>query len=294
MKYFLGLFLTLNFSLFSFETAPDLYQLCQHSIELKQWKRLERTAELLLGRYPESPYAREMEYFIAWGLFKQDKLDQANAAITRYLQGDEMPKYYEECMAMKFNIAQWYSIPDPLFGVESFPKFATNREYAIDVYDEIIATMPRSDLAARAYYQKGYLLLDGYASFKEAVEVFQTLIRRFPKHEKTPDAYLGIMQTYADQCKLEYPNLDLLDLATINFQKFKKHFPTEPRLEQGEAILQEMKHVLASNLYETARFYERTKKPGAAKLYYNVLLDTYPDTKFADKSHARLRRLDPQ
>ena len=93
------------------------------------------------------------------------------------------------------------------------------------------------------------------------------------------------------QSKAEYPDQDYLDLAEINLRKFNQDFPGEEKLAVADHILQEMKEVFASDLYDTARFYERTSKPHAARLYYTRILAKYPETKVAQLSNKRLGRL---
>jgi outer membrane protein assembly factor BamD (BamD/ComL family) len=53
----------------------------------------------------------------------------------------------------------------------------------------------------------------------------------------------------------------------------------------------DMKEVFASNLYDTGRFYERTKKPHAAQIYYNRILAKYPETKVAMSATRRLENM---
>jgi outer membrane protein assembly factor BamD (BamD/ComL family) len=54
-----------------------------------------------------------------------------------------------------------------------------------------------------------------------------------------------------------------------------------------------MLEVYAKDLYETAKFYERTKKPKAAIIYYNKIVSKYPDTPTAIASQKRLEVLLP-
>ena len=58
---------------------------------------------------------------------------------------------------------------------------------AIEIYDEIIATIPCDDLAIRAMYSKG-LILFNISMFNDAVSTLQSLIRRFSKHELALDS----------------------------------------------------------------------------------------------------------
>jgi outer membrane protein assembly factor BamD (BamD/ComL family) len=127
--------------------------------------------------------------------------------------------------------------------------------------------------------------------YKVSVETYQTLIRRFPKHPLACESYIGVGKVYLTQCKNEYPDPDFLDLSEINLRKFRQDFPNEPRVSIADSMLMEMKELYAKNLYETAQFYERTKKPNASMIYYSKILSKYPQTKIAQLSQKRLEVL---
>lgn len=113
------------------------------------------------------------------------------------------------------------------------PKWLPAYEVAIEIYDEVITTMPRDDLAAKSLYRKGVLLLR-MEEYKKSIDSFQTLCRRFPKHPLAPDGYVGISDVYLTESKKEFPDSNKLELAEINLRKFKTHFPSEPRVEEAE------------------------------------------------------------
>ena len=117
------------------------------------------------------------------------------------------------------------------------------------------------------------------------------MIKRFPKHNFAIDSYLEIAKIYLQQCCLEFPDTDFLDLAQVNLTKFRNHFPGEPKISEAEAIILEMKEKLAKELYEISTFYEKTKKPAAAIIYYSNIIKKYPETSYAKKSTERLEKL---
>jgi outer membrane protein assembly factor BamD (BamD/ComL family) len=151
----------------------------------------------------------------------------------------------------------------------------------------VITSLPHHELAAQALFGKARLLLKD-EEYKASIETYQTLIRRFPKHPLSIESFIGVAQVYLMQSTERYPDQDFLDLAEINLKKFKFSFPGEERVAEAESMFLEMKEVFASNLYDTGRFYERTKKPHAALIYYNRILTKYPETKVAATATKRL------
>lgn len=259
----------------------------------EDWQKLAWKCEDLITDFPTSPFAREAHYYLGVATFKLGEYEYSNRAFSTYLKEELTPKFFEQTIRYKFEIASEFDggARVHLFGWNKLPKWMPAYEEAIEIYDEVITTMPRDDLAAKSLYRKGVLLLR-MEEYTKSVEVFQTLCRRFPKHPLAPDAYVGIADVYLTECQKEFPDSNKLELAEINLRKFKTHFPTESRIEDAQKKLLGMKEALAGDLLEIAEFYERTKKGNAAAIYYATILKKYPETKAAKKSEKRLKVLD--
>ena len=163
------------------------------------------------------------------------------------------------------------------------------RESALEIYDEVIASMPRHEMAAIATFRKGRLLVR-LKDHKLAIETFQTLIRRYPKHPLASDSYLAIANVFLKQSQQEYPDAELIDRADLNLEKFKNHFPGEPRIADAEAISLNLREQLASELYFLGDFYERTKKPRAAAIYYSNIVTKFPNDIVCEQSKKATQR----
>ncbi len=261
--------------------------------QTENWQKLAWSCEDLIADFPTSPFAREALYYLGVAEYKLGEYDYANRAFSDYLKEELTPKFFEQTIRFKFEIATEFDGGSRvhLFGWSKMPKWLPAYEEAIEIYDEVITTMPRDDLAAKSLYRKGRLLLR-MEEYKKSIDAFQTLCRRFPKHPLAPDGYVGISDVYLSECKENFPDANKLELAEINLRKFRTHFPGEPRIDEAEKRLQGMKEELANDLLEIAEFYERTKKDKAAAIYYATILKKYPETKAAKKSEKRLKVLD--
>ncbi|MBS0621917.1 MAG: outer membrane protein assembly factor BamD [Verrucomicrobia bacterium] len=124
-----------------------------------------------------------------------------------------------------------------------------------------------------------------------AIQSFQTLINRFPRHKRSPEAYLAIMELYRDHCREQPHNPDLLPLAQVTLRKFRHDFPASPRLEEAEGVIDQMREILAEALVDTGRFFERAGKAIAACVYYRNAALEYGETGAASYSAERLAAL---
>lgn len=274
-------------------SVQEHYSAALEAFQKSNWEELIMQSTIVIKNFPESPFAAEAQYYLGVGYFHLGELEMANKQLTTYLKKQSAPKYFEDAIKYKFAIAEKYQkgAKKHILGFESMPKWMPAREEALVIYDEVITALPHHELAVQSLFGKAQLLMAD-EEYKTSVETYQTLIRKFGKHPLACESYIGIGKVYLTQCKKEYPDPDFLDLAEINFKKFRADFPNEPRMALAENMLVEMREIYAKSLYETAQFYERTKKPHASAIYYNKILAKYPKTKTAHNSEERLAYLE--
>ena len=273
-------------------TAPACHKAILEFHQNQKWNELIEECLLLMNYFPTSPFSKEANYYLGVAYFNLYDNQLANEFFSKYLSEEMAPKFFEEVIHNKFEIASRFEggAKKHIFGWKKMPSWVSAYDTAIEIYDEVITTLPRDDLAAKSLFQKG-VLLSNMEEYKKSVEAFQTLIRRFPKHSLAPEGYLGIAAIYLKRCEKEFPDSDLLDLAEINMRKFRFHFPLEPRQEKAELMLLNMKEKLAKDLFEIGEFYQRTKKKKAASLYFATIMKKYPETNAAKQSQKRLDKL---
>ena len=274
-------------------SVQDHYSAALEALEQSHWEDLVLQSNILIKNFPESPFASIAQYYLGVGFYHLGELEMANKQLSLYLKKQSAQKFFEEAIKYKFAIADKFQNGERkhLLGLESMPKWMPAAEEAIEIYDEVISALPHHELAVQSLFGKGGILA-AQEDYKLSVETYQALIRKFNKHPLACESYIGIGKVYLTECKNEYPDPDFLDLAEINFKKFCGDFPNEPRIIQAENMLIEMREIYADSLYETARFYERTKKPHASAIYYNKILAKYPKTKTANSSEERLAYLE--
>ncbi len=273
-------------------SVQEHFSLLMQAYEKQEWDELIRQATIISKNFSGSSFAQEAIFFQGVGHFHLREYDLANKNLSLYLKKEATSKHFEEAIDYKFQIAQKYQggSKKHILGFEAMPKWVPAKEDALAIYDEVIAALPHHELGALSLFGKAQLHFE-QEEYQQSIESLQTLIRRFPKHQLAPESYLEISKVYLTQVKREFADPDLLDLAEINLKKFRQDFPSESRIEQAEQLLHDMQEIYAHTLYETGRFYERTKKPKAAIIYYSKVIAKYPATKSAHNSTKRLQAL---
>ena len=271
------------------QSVQEHYRAAIDAHKERAWPELIKQSLIVLENFPKTPFAEDAQYYLGVGYFYTQELALANKNLSSYLKKSALPKHFEEAIEYKYSIAEQFRQGEKthLLGLSFLPKWMPAKEGALQIYDEVIAALPHHDLAAKSLFGKASILF-GAGEYKSSVETFQTLIRRFPKHRCSPESYIGIAEVYLTQCKKEYPDPDLLDLASINLRKFRADFPGDERLTIMDGLFLEMEEIYAASLFETGKFFEKTKKPKAAEIYYQKIIASYPTTKIAQQCREKI------
>ncbi len=271
------------------------YSVAMNAVESKQWDGVVRHFRIIENNFPDSPFAQEAQFYIGVGYYYLGDYDMANQSLSAYLKDKHSSKHFEESFEYKFAIAEKFreGAKKHIFGMEKLPKWIDATEDALGIYNEVVTSLPSHQLAAKSLFAKGCLLRD-MRNYRESIEAFQGLIRRFPKDELAPKAFLAIGDVYQEQSRSEFQNPDLLALAQINLRRFRENFSGDPKLQEAETQLAAMQETFAGGLFETGSFYERTKHPQASAIYYASTIQQFPTTQAAGHARARLKVLEEE
>lgn len=275
-------------------SVEEHYNLGVEALSCQDYREASKQFRIVAKCFPTSSYGQDANYFLGVAYFELTEFDLANMAFSDYIKAKSHPQYFIEAIEYKFCIAEAFKAGAKrrIWGTKQLPKWASGEAMGIQIYDEVIAALPSHDLAAKALYAKGSMKWQ-MREYRESIEAFQLLTRRFPKHELCPEAYLCINRVYLDQSCREFQNPDILAFAELNLKRFKQQFPREERLYQAEQDVLAIKEVYARGLYETGEFYERVGKSQASVIYYQNTVQRFPDTSFAARCVARLKCLLP-
>lgn len=282
----------INEDKFATFSCDEHYALALKAYQIQDWNTAAKHFGIVNLNFPHSTVGPESAFFQGICFYEQEEFEFANEAFNTYLKGSSQPQFFQEAMDYKFAIANAFASGSRrrFFGTKQLPKVLPARNIAMQIYDEMIQTMPCHDYAAQSLWAKGNLLWEDYA-YQDSIDCFQTLIRRFPKHELTPRSYVAINQVYLTEAKWEFQNPDLLQLAEINLRRFEQDFPRDDRLIEAKQNLDLLKETYASGLWTTGNFYEGQGAPQAAIIYYLNAAKKFPDTRIAEKCKERLEKI---
>ncbi len=273
--------------------VEEHFKLGAKAFENDRWADAACQFRIIAASFPATAYGQEAYFYLGVCYFNLTEYDFANESLTDYLKCQSNPRFFQEVMEYKFAIAEKFAggAKRRFFGTKQLPKWACGKDMAVEIYDEVVAAVPCHDIAAQSLISKGCLLWS-MRDYQGAIESFQLVIRRFPKHELSPECYVLIGKVYLEQCWYEFQNPDLIAFAEINLNRFERDFPREDRVCEVQQVVREIKEIYAQGLYGTGRFYERTRHPRAAIIYYHNAIHQFPDTSVAELCRERLLCLD--
>lgn len=154
---------------------------------------------------------------------------------------------------------------------------------AADAFETVVSIGRGTDLGqeaqfllAESYYNNGRYLLaaseyDRYASFYPRSE------RREIVDFKAAVCYYRLSPRYRlDQTYTQQ--------ALERFRLFNSRYPNSERVVESSEYITELRNKLARKQYEAAEFYKRTDRFNAAIVYYDLVLDNYPESDWAEEA----------
>lgn len=272
----------------SFKKGLELYQAGQWDLASQKFYYIDQN-------HPKSEHIHETYYYLGMSQYYLAEYAEANLYLTRYLKGVSNPEYFREVIETKYNIAERFRMGEKrrIYDSKRCPKWAGGEMLAIEIYDEITATIPCDELAIQSLYSKARLLFE-IAMYNDAVSTLQTLIRRFPRNELAIEAYVLIEEIFVVQSEIEQQNSDILELARINLRHFEQDFPKEERIVYAQELVNRIEVTFATALYNIGQLYERKGELQAATIYYFQAIYQFPQTDLAKECYKRIESIAPK
>jgi outer membrane protein assembly factor BamD len=154
---------------------------------------------------------------------------------------------------------------------------------AIDEFRVLTRQFAGSELADDAQYHLAMSYFN-LGEFILAANEFETLVNTMSASPLLPDAQFKLASSFYNLS----PRHDLDQQYTLNaideLQTFIDFFPTNERVPEAEAKIRELNEKIAKKQYENARTYMRMRYYRAATRYFELVIDRYHDTQYAELS----------
>ena len=254
----------------------------------KDFQRAATEFEKLAKQYEFSEYASKAQYYV--GLCYED-MNKYYLAYQNYQKAiDNFPHIAntEEILAREFTIANLYlSKPGPkVLGTDIMAPL----DRAVEIFRKIVENAPYGKFAEESQFKLGEALKKS-ERYEEAVQAFHKIVEDYPKSKLATQAmYEESHCAYKASLKPAY-DAAATDNAIKTFEKFVYKNKDSDLAKNADTTMKRLKDNVSEKSFSAAEFYEARGKTRAAIIYYQDVIDTYPDSAFVSKARAKIEAL---
>lgn len=273
-------------------SAGEGERLYQEGQSLERAGRSDKAAkvyEKVATKHPLAPSAGKARFRQAELLEGQGKIEEAFKAYDKFLDRHQSSGLYLQALAKQASMAQRAAegdIKSSFLGIKS----KLSLEKTVEMLGKVRAHAPRSRAASKAQYTIGELYRSKEKS-KEAITAFRQLVKDQPDSPEAPEALFRVGIIYIEEADRGNQNQGNLDLAREAFNDYLIQYPGHSRNAEARRMIANLSGRDLERSYEIARFYEKTGKTEAAKVYYRDIIKRTGSGKLHNDARARLSAL---
>lgn len=245
----------------------------------------------LITNFPDSEYADDAQYYIAWSYYNLTSYEQAISEFEKIKNNypnsefiDDSQYYIAYCNEKKLGfyvkaLLQYYSFldnypeseyaDDAQLGIGDCCYAMRQYNSAIEGYQKVLDNYPQSPLLALAQYSIAHSYRR-MAKYDKAIEEFENVIDHYPESD-----YSAPAQYYIGYSYYEFQDYNQ---AILEFQKSINNYPNSTWPNDQERL------VAPCAQYYIGWCYEKLEQWSAAIIAYQKVIDNYPDSTWSDGS----------
>jgi outer membrane protein assembly factor BamD len=163
--------------------------------------------------------------------------------------------------------------------------FYEKGEYSDAAYGfDLVTRMGRGTTYAK---EAQYLLADSYFQNRQyllAASEYERFISYYPQDERREEVEFNRALSYYQQSPRyrldQTPTMRAIEL----FQLFNTNYPNSEFVSESAQKIDELRNKLARKNYESGQFYLRTLRYKAAAIYFDLTIDQFPESVWAEQS----------
>ncbi len=272
------------------DTPKEQFDLAMQAYDAKQFKESSNEFEKLLKHYPRSVEAPDAQFYIA-KIIEDD--GDFFAAYKEYQKVVDRYPFSERSAEV---IQRQYDIGVKLLNGEQTKgkirdAITGGADYnIIEVFRSVIKNAPYGPLAAVSQYKIG-LYLEEKQLYPEARDEFEKVINDYPNSEWIKPAQYQIAVCDSKRSTRAAYDQKVTQSAVDEFEEFVEIYPDAELSGNAKTEIQKLRDKEAENNFVIAQFYEKQKQYQSAKLYYQTVVDKFPNSPWASKSLNKIRQM---
>lgn len=273
--------------------AKDQLQVAKEAFERRDYRTAQKAARRVEKVWPLSDYAGEAVYYVgrcyeARGI-DQQAFKQYQKVLTRYPKAAN----YDEILKRQFDIATRF-LGGQRFKLFGYIPFFPSMDKTAKYFEDIVRNGPYYETGPKAQLNVG-AAREKKKDFEKAVLAYRQAVDRYHDWpDVASDALYKQGLAYNKQAKRAEYDQSVASQAIASFQDFRELYPKDKRVPETETLIRSLKLEQARGAYETARFYEKSRRWQGAVVYYNEVLIHDKESPYAAEARERIARLQPK
>lgn len=244
--------------------------------------------ENLVDDHPDSDYAPEAQFQIGLCLEKEDKLLDAFEAYQALYEKYPGKGSLTEILNREYAIGKAFmeGRKRPFLFVPIRSGLGT----AENIFRTILKNATFSKISPLAQYNLGRLL-QVQGDYEGAVTEYNQVLTNYPGTEVIPLSVFNIGICYYEEALGADYDANEVNKAIQYLSRFIKRFPDDDNVEEAEEKIRELLDHKAEKAYLIAEYYNSENSPAGARLYYQEVIEKYPESGYARKAREKLQSL---
>lgn len=151
---------------------------------------------------------------------------------------------------------------------------------AIIKYEELLAEFPPPEIAERARFNRSRCRVE-IEEYDLAIQELEDFIDTYPQGSLADDAMYLIGIAYLRQSPRAERDQSFTEKAADELEFMLREYPDSNMRGEAETALKEARTKLARKEYLNGELYLGLKYYRAARIYFDIVLDEYPDSEWA-------------
>lgn len=271
------------------ETPAEQLQYALGFYNDKEYKEALQELRKLIQHYPKAREAADAQFYIGVCSEDQDRLHDAFKEYQTVIDKYPFSERSAEIVQKQYDIGVKLLEGKGNRGVIS-RTFGSADDTIIDIFNAVIKNAPYGKLAAPARYKIG-LYLSENDLYQEARDEFEKVINDYPDSEWAKAAKYQIALSDAKRSTGPQYDQKITQAASEEFKEFVEHYPDADLSDKAKEQIHQLKEKEAESNFKIAEFYEKQKKYSAAKIYYQIIVDEFKNSRLAADALRKIREL---
>jgi outer membrane protein assembly factor BamD len=242
----------------------------------------------IVKTWPLSPNAPEGQFRFATMLYKLFEFQGAFKEFQNCLDKYPETEHFDDILKYQYDIACLFLAGErqKVWKIPTLPSM----EKTVDMFVQVIKNGPYSNYAPMSQLKIGFAR-EKQHQWDDAVKAYQELIRKYPKSDLADDAQFQIGYAYMLASREADYDQTATNRSITGFEDYITKYPSSEKIEQAKDNIDRMKKEQARGVMRIAEYYDKDHKYDAAMIYYNNVIQQFPNTELATKASARVDEL---